>query len=690
MSKVAAAKFAQVQTDAVALAGGLDLVSTPLFAKPGTARLAFNYEAAVGGGYERVGGIEPCDGRAAVPQDAAHVYIECAAAITGAVIGDTINGQTSAATGEIIYLSGVYVALTRVTGTFQNAENLRLVTTVIAAAVDVDESVDGFLDNTLLALAATDYRLDIIKVPGSGRVRGVAVLDNDVYAWRDNVGATAMVCHKWGASGWAAITLWYEISFTVGSGTQPAEGATLAQGAASATIKRVVLESGTYAAGNAAGRYLTTAPSGGSFSAGAFTTAAHGTIPAAGTGVYHGTQITLAAGGRVQSDVITFTGSASSQRLYGCDGINREFELGADDILVPLTTGMGSIRATTVRAHRNHLFFGYRGSLQHSGIGSPYQYSAITGASELGAGDTITNLLSIGGSESAAALMVLCQNAVLVLYGDASGGANPWLMKTLSRVSGSAARSAQDIAGVVSLDAAGFVRYPPTQSFGNFRWDNVSQQIEPLARGQACECSVWVADRSKYRVFFEDGSAVSGMPVGKGQFAWTTLDYGRVIVCAVHAEINGIARTFYGDTDGWVYEADVGRSFAGDDIQYALRLNELNQKSPEIIKQYLRVSLEAVANSAFTLSAQADFFDGDDDLDPTEPSSIPQYGTGLLWDLTNWDESYWDVSDTARKRFPLEGQGTSAAITFAGQSDSEAPHTLRALSVAYINRRQAR
>lgn len=41
-------------------------------------------------------------------------------------------------------------------------------------------------------------------------------------------------------------------------------------------------------------------------------------------------------------------------------------------VYVPLNTGMGSIRATAVQCHKLHVFFGYRGSLQHSAIGNPY------------------------------------------------------------------------------------------------------------------------------------------------------------------------------------------------------------------------------------------------------------------------------------------------------------------------------
>lgn len=677
--------MASVVPDAVALGGGLDVVSSPLFAKRGTARLAYNYEAATGGGYERIFGIERFDGQAN-PNLATYVILECEADLAGVVVGDTINGATSSATGLVLYIDGPTIVVSKVTGTFA-LEVIRVGVTPVGTVSTLDPEVDGFLDNTLTALAATCYRIDIEKPPGSGRIRGLAVLNDDVLVWRNNAGGTAMVIHKSSSAGWVEIPLYYELSFTAGS-VEPAEGATITQGGTSALLKRVVLESGDWGTADAAGRYIVDEPSGGSFAGGALGPAGAGTVPAAAAGVYHGTQIELDPDGRVQTtQATTFIGGAGTLRLYGCDGVNREFEL-ADDILVPLETGMGTIRASCVREHRNHLFFGYRGSLQHSSIAAPYQYSVITGAAELGAGDFITNLVSVGGSEAAAALMVLCENSILVLYGDDSGS---WVLKPLSRVSGAAPRSAHDIAGVVALDAPGFARYPPTQAFGNFKWDSVSQQVEPIVRGQTCECSVWVADRSKYRVFFEDGTAITGVPAAKGRFEWTTIDYGRRIVCAVHAEIDGLARTFYGDDDGWVYEADVGRCFAGDEIQYALRLAELHNGSPSIIKQYRQLTTEIQTQSAMTMYAQAAFYGLDDEeTEPTEQAVVPQYGGGLLWDLTNFDQAYWDTAETSRKRFPLEGAGTSIAITLFGQSDSESPHTIRALTITHTPRRQAR
>lgn len=53
----------RVQPDGTAIAGGMDIVGSPIYAKPGRARIAYNYEWSTGGGLERIAGIEPFDGR---------------------------------------------------------------------------------------------------------------------------------------------------------------------------------------------------------------------------------------------------------------------------------------------------------------------------------------------------------------------------------------------------------------------------------------------------------------------------------------------------------------------------------------------------------------------------------------------------------------------------------------------------
>jgi hypothetical protein len=666
----------RVVPDGVTIAGGMDIVGSPIFSKPGHARIAYNYEWSTGGGLERIAGIEPFDGRPS-PSAAVYVYLQCSEAIAGISLGDTVDGATSGASGHVIYLSGAFIALTRVAGSFL-AEDLEVSAVVKATVSNTSPAIDGFLDNTLAKLAADDYQADIGKVPGSGRVRGLAILNDEVYAWRDNTDATAMNIHKASSSGWTLVDLNSELPFDTGATAAPAEGATLTQGGTTATILRVVLESGTFAGGNAAGRLIIGSISGGVFAAGAATYPG-GSIAATGAD----SAIVLSPGGRVRTDAYTFTAALADKRLYGCDGVNPEFEFDGT-VYAPLNTGMGTIRASFVRCHKSYLYLAYRGSLQRSAIGDPYVWSAVFGAAELGTGDEITNLISVGGATDAAALMVLCRNALFVLYEDAT----TTRMDPLSRISGAQPDSAQDIGGVVALDSPGVMRYPYTRNFGNFAWDTVSMDIQPIAKNQQCVCSVYVSGKFKYRIFFTDGTAISGLPVGKGQFEWSVINYGRNIVIAEHAEIAGDARTFYADNNGWVYEADKGRSLAGDPLPYAVKLLPLTQRSPMTEKTYRTMQLEVECFSACTLYTSGEFGNGEDG--PTQQTTDPRYGVGLNWDLSNYDQAYWDTATVGLTTLPLEGVGTRVSISVAGESDNELPHSLYAVTVLYTPRRMTR
>lgn len=665
----------KVLPQSAVIGGGMDLVVAPMFAPPGSARLTYNYEYSVSGGVERLRGIEPFDGRPA-PSSAIYVYLQCAATISGIAVGNTVTGASSGATGKVIYVTGAYVAMTRTAGTFV-VEGLQVAAVTVATVLTLTPSVDGFLDNTLAKLAADEYQADITKVPGSGPGRGFKILNDVIYAWRNNVGQTAMAIYKSSSSGWALVAMFHQISFTLGTAAY-AEGSNVTQGGNTSVVKRVVLESGTWAGGTATGRLIITAPSPGAFGAGAAAGGGACTLSGASS------LITLAPGGAVDADVYTFTAQLSAKRMYGCDGVNPEFEFDGT-VYVPLNTGMGSIRASTVRCHKNYVFFGYRGSLQNAALGNPYVWSAVFGASELGTGDTITNIISLGGATTASALMVLCRDALFVLYGDSTLN---WNMVPLSRISGAQAKSAQDIGGVCALDTPGVVRYPATQSFGNFAWDTVSMAIQPIARNQQCACSVFVSGLFKYRIFFADGTAISGLPAAKGKFHWSVINYGRNILFAENAEIAGVARTFYMDDAGWVYEADKGRSFAGDPIQYAIKLQPLHQRSPMVEKTFRQMQLEIGAESACALYTSGEF--GGNGDGQTQQTVTPQYGAGALYDLTNYDASYWDTLAVSRKTMPMEGYGSNVSLTVQGVSNNELTHTLHAVTVLYTPRKIAR
>lgn len=663
----------QIIPATVALAGGLDTVSTPLLAAPGSADFVQNYECIFGGGHQRAGGIERFDGRTR-PSDGSYITLVPSTTFS-VVVGNTVTGVTSAATGVCIYASSVFIALTKVTGTFVAGETVT-VAAVSSGVVSGDEpAITAALNNSLLALVAAEYRADITTVPGDGQIRGFAALEGEKYAWRND--GAAMKMYKATTSGWTLVSLGTYINFS-NANTAASLGTTLTK-TETATIVRMVLETGTYASGTNTGKIIISGASG-AFSAGAATTDGGGNLTLGGAQ----TAITLSAGGRVQTDVYNFTASLSTRRLYGCDGVNPEFEFDGT-VYVPLTIST-STRATAVRCHKMHVIFGFRGAIQTSGIADQYKYTVLSGSAELGTGDVITGLIPVAGSEAAAALLVICEQSTWALFGNDS---SDWQLTPLSRDAGGTAYSAEDAGRPITHDTPGFRSYTPTADYGNFSWNLESRKIETLVQNKTPVASCFSKAYSRYRVFFSDGTAISGTPSAKG-WEWSKLDYGKTIVIAWSGEVSGVTRTFYGDDDGYIYEADVGRSFDGDTITAILKLHGLNQGKPAVDKTYRWAVIETVGESAFYLSASASFDDGNQDKIDTENFTGEMTGGGANWDVFLWDRMFWDSPRLRSLRFAMNGNGYNIAPLFMSQAADELPHQIRTFTVFYTPRRVRR
>jgi hypothetical protein len=286
--------------------------------------------------------------------------------------------------------------------------------------------------------------------------------------------------------------------------------------------------------------------------------------------------------------------------------------------------------------------------------------------------------------------MAICEDSAWVLYGN---DASSWQLIRVSEEAGAQPYSAQEFGGILAFDRNDFRRFRPTDTFGNFSYESQSRNIEPLVKNATVKCSVLSKSKSQYRCFFSDGLFVTATPI-KGGFGWMVSDYGKVIECCVGAEISGIYRIFMGSFDGWVYEADVGRSFDGEEVQAGMRLSSQNQGSNVTLKQYRHVEMECLAESAFALAVAAEFSDSDPEAAVVETTSmnnyVQQYGAGLFWDFESWDRAYWDVALANRVRYPIHGQGRSVTILVQSLSTNELPHTIKSNSLLYTPRRLAR
>lgn len=660
------------------LLGGLDVESAQQSRRPGLLTAGYNYEGAPETGYERVGGFERFDGRAR-PSDATFSVLEAALGFTGVNVGDTITGLTSGATAKIIAIRSVtQIVTTRQTGIFTAGESIQTAAVTRGVFTEIASNFNSALENTYLALAAADYRASIGAVPGAGVIRGIAWLGTTCYAWRNNASNTAMVVHKSSASGWVAVPLFKELGFTAGSVT-PTEGLTVTRGSVSATVKRIVLESGSWGAGTAAGRLIVDAVTGGSFSAGAFGSG----ITATCTGSE--TQITLSPFGRLDHVTYNFTGSTDTDRIYGADGVNRGFEFDGT-VYVPIRTGMTTDTPTHCFAHKSHLFFSFRGSVQHSGIGTPYAWTAVLGAAELATGQDVTGFSGLPGAADTSALLIITTKSTLVLYGSSSAD---WKMATFSAYTGAQRWSVQNMGTPVSFDGSSIDTIRQSQQFGNFEKPPVSDRIRRYLIGKTVSASIVDRSKRRLRMFFSDGDAISIAAQGD-VLSFIPILYGKTVNVACEAIVSGVQRNFFGSDDGYVYEADRGRSFDGSEILAWAKLAFNFAKSSGIKKRFRWSDIEVKPQSAMTLSVQAEYSLGDIDIPLTDVYVKDVRGQGGQYEVSNWDECYYDSPTQTIQRIRTEGTGTSVSLTLLSRSSEELPHELQSNTIYYTPRRLER
>lgn len=773
-----------VQYDLIRLSGGLDQVTPTVSLPPGVARRASNFECSITGGYTRITGYERFDGRPS-PSDAVYNIFVCA--ITGSVVvGNTVTGVTSAATGYVIAVTSTTIVITKEVGTFVAAETLNVGVSPVATITSIQGvSADGLTDVTYKNAAADIYRADITLVSGSGSVLGVAYYNGTLYAWR----STSM--YKSTSSGWSAVSLGRELSFTAGGGlvsatgtiilasgaggsidtltvngvsiisgavsyvtslaatatalaaninsytstpdysasavsttvtitavtggtgsngyvvaatyttltgsttnmTGGAAGSTLADGiaitgvtsGATATVSRVVLQSGSFAAGTAVGRFIFATQTG-TFQSEFVKNSVNVNIA---TIAGNSSNITLTTGGRYETVVANFGGGTANYKLYGCDGVNRAFEFDGTTF-VPIATGMTVDTPNHITFHKQHLFLAFGASVQFSSLGYPYQWTPLLGAGEIAMNSAVTNLLVLPGDQSSGALGIYTRNDTSVLYGTSSA---TFSLSAFNTGTGAYAYTAQNMDQAYVLDDRGIMSLGTSLNFGNFVPASLSMTIPRFinTHRQLSVGSTVNRDKGQYRVFFSDGTGLYMTTLNGKILGSMPIEFTNPVNCCVDSEApTGGTVQFFGSTNGYVYQMDKGTSFDGASIPANFSLVYNSIKSPRIFKRYRKASVELSGDSYAEIQFGYDLGYRTLALSQSDDASYQNDLRSSYWDDMSWDNFAWDGSDISPSEIEVNGTAVNMAIRISSVSDLFKPFTVNTLIVHYTQRRGLR
>lgn len=540
--------------------------------------------------------------------------------------------------------------------------------------------IGGFVPYDGREFSSTYNLGTITSIPGSGPIRGIFGFEKEpgrVIAFRDSV--NGLTCQMWYSSlynGWSLVDLGTKINFTNGSGEADFLHTIITGSTSSAiaSVSDIVVTSGSFDANDAAGYIVVT------FRTGTFqveqtsNTSTTTTLIISGPG----TSVTLVPGGNYQFTTGNFTGRSGTEKIYGCDGKNPGFEW---DGMYFRQINLGVIYPPTyVACHSNHLFFAFRGgSLQHSAIGDPFDWTPLSGAAELGIGQDITGLLC-----QTQTLAIFGKESISILYGS---GSDNWELTTWSGNSGAIAGTIQQMGQAVFMDNAGIRTLNAAQQFGNFTSGTLSLLIEPLIRakrnaGVIPIASVRVRSSDIYRVFFSDGTGLSVF-IADQKAQIMPIDYNKVVRCTcTFSDANGSDLCLFGSDDGFVYRMDAGPSFAGGSIDAYVQFAYTHLKSPDIVKRFHDISIQAEAAPGTLLYVSVGF-DYEDMVYPHifEQMISPQGGT---------PPEQGAVPSTSVLATRIPGQGRSMSVKLRSASSTDPSFTIHGMTVGYSPRKMAR
>ena len=417
------------------------------------------------------------------------------------------------------------------------------------------------------------------------------------------------------------------------------------------------------------------------------------------------TAISLQPGGRGVFENYTYTGSIANFYMYFCDGVNflQEF----DGVrLTPIRTGIRGDNPNFMKTWMNMLVCSVGTSIEVSGIGQPYSWTALTGGAELAIGDMCTGMLERPANQSGGGALAIYTGSVTtniwntwVLYGS---GANNFQLVLTGPGAGAEPHTAQNIGDGFSLDSKGVVKMEQTLNYGNFEMSVVTRAIQPIIdahRGTATASCV-VRETDQYRVFYSDGTGIIVYILGKqtptmmGDILTTDaadimpFDFSQgagIYFNTVSSIVDstGIERIFAGGSNGYVYELERGSSLDGQPLMSFLLMAFNSSKTPRNRKHYHRSILQAVVQVTAQVNIGYDLDYGSFSSQQGARSNAGLTQTGGLWDQNAWDTGVWDAPYLYEYTIDTPGNSTNMALLIYANNAVDYPYTIQSMISQY-------
>ena len=393
---------------------------------------------------------------------------------------------------------------------------------------------------------------------------------------------------------------------------------------------------------------------------------------------------TIAPGGKYEFINYNFRGDATGITMYGANTVDKGFSWDGTTF-IKIGTGTETDTPEHIIAHTKHLFYSFpNGSIQHSSIGAPNKWSAITGAAELSVGDVVSGF-SIEVND---VMSIFTRNETFMLYGSSSAD---WALKRFHQGTGAVPYTMQKMDQTFFLDDRGITSIFTVQAFGDFQSAVASDSIDPYMQKKKDNAilSVKVRGKNQYRLFFDDKTGITMTYINRQNQGIMpfTLKHQIYSICSAE-DSNGFEVIYGGFDDGYVRKIDSGTSFDGQSVPSFIRTAYHNYGSPQTKKRFRDLNLEVNADTSTDLTVQPSF-DYGGTFSPRSSPSASSYTVNVTADQWNEDDISNDttgITVVSSERIKINGIGTNMGLIIKNEAIYEKPITLQGAVVNYSYR----
>jgi len=399
-----------------------------------------------------------------------------------------------------------------------------------------------------------------------------------------------------------------------------------------------------------------------------------------------GTQysLSLPAGGQYELTNYNFRGETTGITMYGVNTVGKGFSWDGTTF-IPIHTGMNPDTPDHIAAHQKHLFYSFpNGSIQHSSIVAPNQWSALTGASELGIGDNVSGF----STEVNNVMSVFTRNDAYMLYGTSSAD---WELRKFHAGAGAIPYTLQKMDQTFFLDDRGITSIFTVQYFGDFQSAVASDKIDPYVQDKKDNAigSLRVRGKNQYRLYFDDKTGVEMTFINKKNQGLMPFTLDHQVKCLASAEdSNGFEVLYGGFDDGYVRRIDSGTSFDGGTVSSFVRTAYYHYDSPGSRKRFRELGLEVNADTSTTLTLTPSYDFGGTFTPKTSPisSAYSVTVTADQWSEADISNSSTGVTVVASERVKINGIGMNMGLIISNSSVYDKPITLQGAIVDFTPR----